>query len=154
MKRIVVTILLLLLILSGCTMAKEAAPRSNRNKGIIYNKYQFERLKLQDAPQTIKDMYEGNKKDKKVITTDDNGYTYIIALAGEKPTAGYDVKVVSIEDIEEGKLKVTVEFIEPKKGSLVAQVITYPVDIVRMNKVGLPVYALDTEGNIINVEKK
>jgi hypothetical protein len=90
----------------------------------------------------------------KVIVTGEGEYTYIIAMMGEKPTGGYAIKVVSIDDNEEGKYAVTVELSSPEEDSIVNQAIAYPADIVRIPKSNIPVYAVDTKGSKITTERK
>lgn len=123
-------------------------------KVIVSNDYKFESVPLENAPQNIADIYEKNKEQYKLVVADDGNHTYIIAMMGEKRTAGYSIKVLSIEDNEEGRLKVTAELKQPSKDEMVAQVITYPVDIVRIQKTNLPIYAVDTNSNKVSVEDK
>jgi hypothetical protein len=155
MKRFIIAAVLSILVFSGCTAGnfQGRVPGKYRN-GIISNSYKFERITLENAPRKIKNIYEQEKKEREIIISNDGNYTYIIALIGQKPTAGYDAKVQSIEDNEEGKLKITVKFTEPEKGSITAQVITYPYDIIKISKTDLPFYGVDTAGKAIKVEKE
>lgn len=166
MRKLLIFIVLLTFVTAGCSMTKASennAPARQTEElsntgsdkgtapknGIVSNSYKFETIALENAPQKIIDIYENNKETIKVAIADDGEFTYIISMMGQKPTAGYSIKVVSIEDNEEGKLRVTIKSSEPDKDTIVAQVITYPVEIVRIPKTNLPIYAVDTEGKEI-----
>lgn len=155
MKRLIIIAVLSIIIFSGCSASRvqRRVPDQTKNS-IISNSYKFERISQENAPSKVINLYKQNRENQMIIITDDGAYTYIIALMGRKPTGGYTIKIQSIEDNEEGKLKVTVKFNVPGKDSIVTQAITYPIDIVRINKTNLPFYGVDTAGKIIKVEKK
>lgn len=70
-----------------------------------------------------------------------DGKVYVIVTRGEKPTAGYDVKVESmrLEKVKSGtNMKVFATFTEPKEGGSVAQIITYPYAVTSTNLKNLP----------------
>ena len=54
---------------------------------------------------------------------------YLIVYGGEKPTAGYSIEVTEII-YDEGTATVTVVETSPPEGSMAADVLTYPVDVV------------------------
>jgi len=59
---------------------------------------------------------------------------YLLIAAGEKPTSGYSVAVTQIEHLttDAGKhlFRIGIRFQSPKPGAFVAQVITYPYQLV------------------------
>lgn len=61
----------------------------------------------------------------------DEGYTYIVVGAGEKPTGGYSVRVTAVLQQEAG-LQVQVEESGPAPGDMVIQALTYPRAVVRI----------------------
>lgn len=66
---------------------------------------------------------------------------YVIATRGEKPTGGYNIEIDNIRLIKEeenSKLVVYTIFTDPKPGSMVTQVITYPHQIAETNLKSLP----------------
>ena len=69
----------------------------------------------------------------KNINPDFNAYTALVVFAGEKPTAGYNVRFVSVK---EGVDAVTVEYIVsvPEEGAMTAQVITSPYAVKLISK--------------------
>ncbi|MFZ5633808.1 MAG: protease complex subunit PrcB family protein, partial [Bacillota bacterium] len=62
----------------------------------------------------------------------DGEWSYILIAAGERPTAGYGVKIVNIYDDGQGRLKVRYRVDGPPPGQVSAQVITYPFILVRI----------------------
>ena len=75
---------------------------------------------------------------------------------GEKPTAGY---AVEIEDVikETDQIRVVVKEIEPKKGDMVAEVITYPTKVLRIKDKTLKIVVENTSGEVfedINAENE
>ncbi|MBZ9687686.1 protease complex subunit PrcB family protein [Clostridium estertheticum] len=101
-------------------------------QSIVLNKINFEVVSEKDTPRILMEMVNENK-DKKgfVFTVDDStGYIYIAAMSGTKPTVGYSIEVIGVED-NEGKTNVFVKELIPPKEMMVAQVITHPYTIVR-----------------------
>lgn len=66
---------------------------------------------------------------------------YIMASRGEKPTAGYEVKINKVE-IESKKQKnnmiVYVSYSDPENSENMAQVKSYPICVVKADITGLP----------------
>jgi hypothetical protein len=59
---------------------------------------------------------------------------YIVVSRGEKPTGGYGIRVANVEEEEDGSgFNVLVEYQDPKPGQLVAQVVTYPFAVVKVD---------------------
>ena len=63
---------------------------------------------------------------------------YVLATYGVKPTGGYAVKIVQIEERED-RLIVTVRFERPAEDAVVSEAITYPYDLAIIETKPLPV---------------
>lgn len=75
----------------------------------------------------------------------------LIVDLGEKRTAGYGVKVLSVDLAEPDQINLVVEVRSPGPGEMVAQVLTRPHAVCRLPRVGLRsgsvlVVALDPSG--------
>jgi hypothetical protein len=101
-------------------------------QGIVCNKINFEVLREKDTPETIMEMINKNKEKKGFVylVDDSTGYIYIAVMSGTKPTGGYSIEVTSIED-NEGKTNIYVKELNPSKGTMVTQAITYPYTVVK-----------------------
>lgn len=58
--------------------------------------------------------------------------SYALIAAGERPMAGYGVKIVNIYDDGQGRLKVRYRVDGPEPGQTVSQVITRPFVLARI----------------------
>lgn len=67
-----------------------------------------------------------------------DGKLYILVTYGEKPSGGYAVEITDLQ-YEQDRLVVTVNFIEPKKGDMVTDDLTYPYDLIVIDDPDLPV---------------
>lgn len=59
---------------------------------------------------------------------------YLIVSAGERPTGGYSLKIQSVER-SESKIVVTATLKAPPSGSVTTQVLTYPIQTIRLSKI-------------------
>lgn len=70
-----------------------------------------------------------------------DGKVYVVVTRGEKPTAGYSVKIEDIR-IEKSKNKTNMQvhalFKEPEEGEAVSQIITYPYSVAETELTRLP----------------
>lgn len=64
--------------------------------------------------------------------------TYLVVTRGEKPTAGYAVVIESAVDTGE-EIVVTVKYVDPAPGAIVAQVLTHPYALAAVPKAGKPI---------------
>jgi len=87
----------------------------------------FDRPEVDDLPDAVKAWFEEHAKEKGTFTKDAGGRTYILVAWGEKPTAGYEVRVRDVAEGSRGPV-VTVELKAPEPGQ--PEVITYPRDLV------------------------
>ena len=66
---------------------------------------------------------------------------YVLAMRGEKPSSGYDVRITDLELVTEKqqtKLIVCADFADPAKPENMARVKSYPVSVVKAEMSGLP----------------
>lgn len=127
MKKTICLAVILVLVLSliGC--------QKNSRPGITVNDISFERVALEDLDSKTRDIINESKEKSgyKLIESEEKGYYYLAVFAGEKPTAGYSIRITKVLD-SEGVTKVMVEETVPGKDVMVAQVLTYPMDIVKL----------------------
>ncbi|MGF7058443.1 protease complex subunit PrcB family protein [Brassicibacter mesophilus] len=81
----------------------------------------------------VKQWYEKNWQSKGVFSFDSDEDKYILISAGQKPTGGYDVDIVSIEG-KEDKIVVNAKVNTPKEGQMVTEILTYPNILVKIQK--------------------
>ncbi len=66
---------------------------------------------------------------------------YVLAMRGEKPTSGYEIKITELQlknEKQKTKLIVYADFADPAKPENMAQVKSYPVSVVKADLSGLP----------------
>lgn len=66
---------------------------------------------------------------------------YVIAMRGEKPTSGYEIKITELQlkhEKQKTKLVVYADFADPAKPENMAQVKSYPLSVVKADLSGLP----------------
>lgn len=104
----------------------------------------FRTIEADDAPERVQKWIEKNRNEetKKVFHAD--GKTYVVIMLGQKSTGGYAVKIdeMQLEKIVspaskagEGTVNVTYKVVEPQKGSVNIQVLTYPMAIAEIDGV-------------------
>jgi hypothetical protein len=99
-----------------------------------------EKQMRQPYPNFIQNKLEEIKIEGGVRTVSDDTYTYIILAAGERPTGGYEVKVVDVTETKEPReVHVKAKELKPGPGDFVIQVITYPTAVYRIPKTDKPV---------------
>ncbi len=73
-----------------------------------------------------------------------NGNTYILITLGVKNSGGYDIKLIDIKHFH-NELQISVERIEPSKGALVTEGISYPYKLIKIE--GIFNQPLDVKDN-------
>ncbi len=163
-KRILLTALIMTLSLSlvvaGCKQSENEqtpvpsdtpvstseSPSAPSNQGITVNKINFTEIYAESLDSTkvqlVNDM--SLSRGYTYWTNEDGFYTVFIGL-GERATAGYGIKVLSVED-NEGRTNILVEETKPGKDEMVAQVITYPYVLIQMTGITNNFNIEDTEG--------
>ncbi|MFN6480409.1 protease complex subunit PrcB family protein [Nostoc sp. DedQUE07] len=73
-----------------------------------------------------------------VPQVDFTSYGVVAVFAGEKPTSGYSVEILSAETSgsqTQEQLAITVQYRHPKAGDFVTEALTYPYHIIRIPKI-------------------
>jgi len=126
---VIMAVVLAALMTAGC-----ASPGDRSDGGTTANDVDYVLVNDDMLDEETMDKIE-QIKDKKgygIIKKDDCFY-YIYIGMGEKRTGGYDVEIISVKAVD-GKIKILVEEIEPDKDDAVIQVITYPFQVLRIEK--------------------
>ena len=68
-----------------------------------------------------------------------NSYSIVAVFAGEQPTGGYSVEILSVETSssqtkEQGAIIITVQYCQPSAGDFVTEALTYPCHLIRIPK--------------------
>ena len=116
---ILLIFILVLISVSGCRLFKNEEVKDNGKT-------------TTEVPTEIKNWIENSKKIFLGQAYEYEDKLYILVTYGEKPTGGYTVEVVNIDDKPE-TLEITVKFSEPEPGQMVTQAITYPYDLKTIN---------------------
>jgi hypothetical protein len=119
------------------------------NQGITVNKISFEEVSEADVPDSLKGKIETSKLQRGFIYEEKDGYFYIAIFSGEKPTGGYSIKVLSIED-NEGATNIFVEELAPKQGDMVTQAITYPYTVIKATGITPDIAIFNKDGSNFN----
>jgi hypothetical protein len=104
---------------------------SEGGQGITVNEIPFERVTADALPGDLKDKIEQSREEEGFDILMSGEASYLVVYAGERPTAGYSIEITRIVD-QEGVTQVTVKETVPGEDEMVAQVITYPVDIAKL----------------------
>lgn len=160
-KRIIIAFLLVvLMIFTGCNNksvdTNQPTDKPNVNvpsatmtppQGFTVNKIDFQVVNFDDlASEKIEFINNLATLRGYYYWRDDNGkYTLFIGM-GEKPTGGFSIKVISVED-NEGKTNILVEETIPKKDDIVSQALTYPYLVIEMK-------GITDQFNIANTSKE
>lgn len=94
-----------------------------------------------NIPAQIVEILPNYRMKEKALVCKVNDEIYVVVTRGEKGTAGYgvDIKKILLENIDnEQTVRVIAEFIDPKPGDVLAQVLTYPYIVVKTDLKELP----------------
>ena len=89
-------------------------------------------FEILSEPREIKMLQNDVSLGKRISLQDVQSSNFLILNMGEKPTAGYSIGVQSVEETEKNII-ITVKDTSPESGSMVAQVITYPFCVLKVN---------------------
>ena len=105
---------------------------SHTNQGIMVNTIGFERVNLEQLSDNIKSKVDESRAQQgyDVINVGDD--MYLVVYAGERNTSGYAIEINSIVD-NEGKTEIKVIETVPADDAQLLQVLTYPLDIVKLS---------------------
>ncbi len=91
---------------------------------------EFRSISIFQAPPQVERMVQQQRKEEGAAVYVAEDAVYIVVARGEKPTGGYGIRVVDLKE-EGGGFDVHVEYSDPKPGQMVAQVVTYPLAVVK-----------------------
>ena len=89
-------------------------------------------FEILSEPTEIKMLQNDTTLEKRISTLDVQSSNFVILNMGEQPSAGYSIGVESVEETEKNII-ITVKDTAPKAGSMVAQVMTYPFCVIKVN---------------------
>lgn len=93
----------------------------------------FERVTLEETPEDVKATIEYKSREKATYVVPHEDDYYIVVSRGEQPTSGYEVDILTVEDWGDS-VHVMYKFKDPTDDELVSQSITFPIDIVRIQR--------------------
>ncbi len=141
MKKLIVFSLIFILIVgvTGCqsnepNVADDELPKAeDESQEITVNNISFERVKYEDLSSEVQAEIDEAKMEQgyKLIEDESSDYYYLAVFSGEKPSAGYGIEITKVID-NEGVTDVMVQEYSPAKGTMVAEILTYPMDIVKL----------------------
>ncbi len=135
MKKVLISIacLVVLAALYACSNTEGLNDQGSLEgaKGITVNEIPFERVSAEELPGDLKDKIEQSREEEGFDILRSADASFLVVYAGERPTAGYSIEISRIVD-QEGVTQVTVRETMPGEDEMVAQVITYPFDIVKL----------------------
>lgn len=114
-------------------------PKIIKNKGD--GKVKFKAVEVDEAPEKIRELIPRYLSEERALACKIDDKIYIVLTRGEKNTAGYSADLEKITKVKNGKnfnLVVHAKYKDPKPNEMVAQVITYPVVVVKTELEGLP----------------
>ncbi|AFS79077.1 hypothetical protein Curi_c20730 [Gottschalkia acidurici 9a] len=114
-------------------------PKIIKNEGD--RQVKFKSIEVSEAPEKIQELIPRYLSEERALACKIDNSIYIILTRGEKSTAGYSAGLERIEQVKNDKnynLVVHAKYTDPKPDEMVAQVITYPVVVVKTELEGLP----------------
>ena len=114
-------------------------PKIIKNEGD--RQVKFKNIEVSEAPEKIQELIPRYLSEERALACKIDNSIYIILTRGEKSTAGYSAGLERIEQVKNDKnynLVVHAKYTDPKPDEMVAQVITYPVVVVKTELEGLP----------------
>ncbi|KNF09169.1 hypothetical protein CLPU_4c02150 [Gottschalkia purinilytica] len=101
----------------------------------------FKTIETSEAPTKIQELIPRYLGEERALACKVNNEIYVIVTRGEKRTAGYSVKLEKITKVDSNKnfeLVAYAKYKDPKHDEMVAQIITYPVVVVKTELEKLP----------------
>lgn len=104
-----------------------------------YSGYEKASQKVIDNQEQWQDLWQQHTSDTEppppVPQENFSRYMIVAVFAGEQPSSGYLVEIISVEKTDDESFVITVEYDQPEPGDLVQDVITYPYHIVRIPQI-------------------
>lgn len=102
----------------------------------------FEDVQAKDLPRELEtEIIPQYRKLERALACRVEDEIYVLAMRGEKPTSGYEIKITELQlknEKQKTKLIVYADFADPAKPENMAQVKSYPVSVVKADLSGLP----------------
>lgn len=134
MKKILSLVIVLIFLLSivGCQTEKVEV---DTPKESIVETIEFKRVSLEDLNEHIQILVKESKSEEgyKIFDDESGEHVYLAVFAGQKPSTGYGVEITKVE-VSKETTKITVKQTAPPGDSDVATVLTYPMDIVKLQE--------------------
>jgi len=121
----------------GCTIEWDPKMRTaiinknNKNEEVNYKIIESEDIKDEE----LKNWYESNYTEQGIhFYNTINNSTYVIASAGQKPTAGYQTILNQVTEVSPGIINISITVLKPAPDMMVANVITYPHILIEIKE--------------------
>ncbi len=108
-------------------------PGETSDQGTETGAVTFQKAALEDLSGDIRNSVHLDRAEQGYDILQSGSDYYLVVYAGERPTGGYAVEITAITSGGE-KTQVTVREAAPAQGAMVTQALTYPFDIVKLEK--------------------
>ena len=129
-------LLFLSLVLFSCGVSKSTVVENKALYEVLAQKSEggatIRFFEILSEPTEIKMLQNDATLDKRISALDVQSSNFVILNMGEQASAGYSIGVESVEETEKNII-ITVKDTAPKPGSMVAQVMTYPFCVIKVN---------------------
>jgi len=133
MKKTALSLLCLILVSCGASSSKTAVkPLFEVLTQQTFGGAGIHFFEILSEPNEIKMLQNDEKLKHKISPTDVQTSNFIVLNMGEKPTAGYKIGVERVEETDKNII-ITVKETAPEPGKIVAQVLTNPFCVVKIN---------------------
>lgn len=128
---IYIAVAMLLLVAGGCGKPHDHASAADPVKppGAQKQAAHFEIIQ-EPYPQEVLPSLEKVRRSGGTEVVSDDGKSYVVIGAGERPTGGYSLSVAEVIRGEGGTWTIKVKEIRPKQGQMTTAVLTYPIVVV------------------------
>jgi|SRR6478672_9495341 len=132
MRKIVLIIAVLIMASCSSTKTKETAGLYKILVSSPYGGGNFQFYEIFTEEKEFKMLLADEELKKMVTPADINTANFVVLNMGEKPTGGYSIEVVKVEELSD-KIVVTVRENKPASGENVTDAITNPYTVVKIN---------------------
>jgi hypothetical protein len=157
-KKILIIGMVLAMVLTGCG-GTENGSSGNDTSDVKNAVLDFEKLDSESLSDELKAKIDESSAERgHMILNGNDGSTYLAVFLGEKPSSGYGVEIIKVENIDD-KTVVTASESSPGPDEMNATIMTYPLDIVEVSNLNTeikivfeqiePEFKYETIGEII-----
>jgi hypothetical protein len=138
MKKILISLLCLAVLASMYACVNSGGlfsgqPGETSDQGTEPGAVTFQKAALEDLSADIRNSVRLDRADQGYDILHSGADFYLVVYAGERPTGGYAVNITAITS-DGGETRVTVRETVPAQDEMVTQALTYPFDIVKLEK--------------------